>query len=68
MATFRSKEDAAKDRVPLHRFQERIGAFRAMTHMIANRAELELQTFEKLQASLRKLVSLSSPLAGEAKH
>ncbi|PUU79853.1 hypothetical protein B9Z19DRAFT_1063928 [Tuber borchii] len=40
MATFRSKEDSAKDQVPLHRFQERIGAFRAMIHMIANRSIL----------------------------
>ncbi|PUU80824.1 hypothetical protein B9Z19DRAFT_682159 [Tuber borchii] len=55
MATFRSKEDTAKDRAPLHRFQERIGAFRAMTHMIANCTELELRTLEKLQASLCKL-------------
>ena len=68
MATFKSKEDSAKDRAPLHRFQERIGAFRALTHMIANLAESELRTLEKLQASLRKLVGLSSPLAGEAKH
>ncbi|KAG0128938.1 hypothetical protein HOY82DRAFT_621333, partial [Tuber indicum] len=55
MATFRSKEDSAKDQVPLHRFQERIGAFRAMIHMIANRMNLELWALGKLQASLCKL-------------
>ena len=65
MATFRSKEDSAKDQVPLHRFQERVGAFRATIHMIANRTELELRTLRKLQLSLCKLVSLSSPLANE---
>ena len=59
MATFRSKEDSAKDQVPLHRFQERIGAFRATIHMISNRTELELLTLRKLQASLGKLVSSS---------
>ena len=63
MATFRSKEDSARDQVPLHRFQERIGAFRAMIHMIANRTELELRTLGKLQTFLHKLVSLSSTLA-----
>ncbi|PUU79855.1 hypothetical protein B9Z19DRAFT_1080740 [Tuber borchii] len=55
MATFRSKEDSAKDQVPLHRFQERIGAFRAMIHMIANRVSSELRTLERLQASLHEL-------------
>ena len=65
MATFRSKEDSAKDQVPLHRFQERIGAFRAMIHMIANRMELELWTLGKLQTSLYNLVSLFSPSAKE---
>ncbi|CUS12902.1 unnamed protein product [Tuber aestivum] len=55
MATFRSKEDSANCRVPLHRYQERVGAFRAMIHMIANRTDLELWTLEKLQASLCKL-------------
>ncbi|PUU79857.1 hypothetical protein B9Z19DRAFT_1124564 [Tuber borchii] len=55
MATFRSKEDSAKDEVPLHHFQERIGAFRSMIHMIANRMELELWTLGKLQASLYNL-------------
>ncbi|PUU79844.1 hypothetical protein B9Z19DRAFT_788994 [Tuber borchii] len=55
MATFRSKEDSSRDQVPLHRFQERVGAFRAMIHMIANRTELELWTLGKLQASLHKL-------------
>ncbi|KAG0128939.1 hypothetical protein HOY82DRAFT_621337, partial [Tuber indicum] len=55
MATFRSKEDSAKDQVPLHRFQERIGAFRAVIHMIANRMDLEVWTLESLQASLHKL-------------
>ena len=68
MATFRSKEDSAKDQVPLHRFQERIGAFRALTHMIANRAELELWALGMLQVSLCKLVSLSSPLVGETRY
>jgi len=63
MATFRSKEDSAKDQVPLHRFQERIGAFRAIIHMIANRGSSELRTLERLQASLHQLVSLFSPLA-----
>ncbi|PWW79095.1 hypothetical protein C7212DRAFT_360616 [Tuber magnatum] len=52
MATFRSKEDKNKDQVPLHHFQERICAFRAMIHMIANRMDLELWTMEKLEASL----------------
>ncbi|KAG0633175.1 hypothetical protein HOY80DRAFT_1141619 [Tuber brumale] len=55
MATFRSKEDSAKDQVPLHRFQERVGAFRAVIHMIANCIDLELWTLGKLQASLFKL-------------
>ncbi|PWW79092.1 hypothetical protein C7212DRAFT_355230 [Tuber magnatum] len=55
MAAFRSKEDSAEDKVPLHRFQERIGAFRAVVHMIANRMGLELSTLRKLQASLCKL-------------
>ncbi|KAG0638287.1 hypothetical protein HOY80DRAFT_906499, partial [Tuber brumale] len=55
MATFRSKEDSANDQAPLHRFQERIGAFRAVIHMITNRMDLELWTLEKLQASLCKL-------------
>ena len=62
MATFRSKEDSAKDQVPLHRFQECVGAFRAMIQMIANRTGLELLTLRKLQASLHKLVSPLSPL------
>ena len=60
MATFRSKEDSARDQVPLHRFQERIGAFRATIHMIANRMELESRALGTLQASLCKLVSLLS--------
>ncbi|PUU82948.1 hypothetical protein B9Z19DRAFT_253989 [Tuber borchii] len=55
MATFRSKEESAKNQVPLHRFQERIGAFRAMIHMIANRMDSELWPLGKLQASLCKL-------------
>ncbi|PUU82945.1 hypothetical protein B9Z19DRAFT_965998 [Tuber borchii] len=55
MATFRSKEDSTKDRVPLHPFQERIGAFRAIVHMIANHADSELWALEKLQVSLCKL-------------
>ena len=48
MATFKSKEDSAKDQAPLHRFQERVGAFRATVHMIANRMDSELKTLEKL--------------------
>ena len=63
MATFRSKEDSAKDQFPLHRSQERIGAFRAIIHMIANRMVSELWTLGKLQAFLCKLVSLFSSLA-----
>ncbi|PUU82942.1 hypothetical protein B9Z19DRAFT_965966 [Tuber borchii] len=55
MATFRSKEDSAKDQVPFHLFQERIGAFHAMIHLIANRMELESWALGKLQASLCKL-------------
>ena len=61
MATFRSKEDSAKDEVPLHRFQERIGAFHAMIQMITNRMDSEVWILGKLQASLCKLVSLFSP-------
>jgi len=68
MATFRSKEDGAKNQAPLHRFQERIGAFRAMIHMIANRMELELRTLGKLQTSLYNLVGLLSPSAEEIWH
>ena len=68
MATFRSKEDGVKNQVPLHRFQERIGAFRAMIHMIANRMELELSTLGKLQTSLYNLVGLFSPSAKEIWH
>ena len=63
MATFRSKEDSARDQVPLRRLQERVGAFRALVHMIANRTELEVRTLGNLQADLHKLVSLSPPLA-----
>ena len=62
MATFRSKEDGAKNQVPLHRFQERVGAFRAVIHMIANRTEWEIWVSRKLQLSLCKIVSLFSPL------
>ena len=65
MATFRSREDSGRGQVPLHHFQERVGAFRAMIHIIANRTELELRTLGKFQASLHKLVSLFSPLANE---
>ncbi|PUU82957.1 hypothetical protein B9Z19DRAFT_1061389 [Tuber borchii] len=54
MATFRSKEDSAKDQVPLHRFQECIGTFRAMIHMIGNRMDSELWVLGKLQASFYK--------------
>ena len=63
MATFRSKEDSIKDHVPLHRFQEHIGAFRAMIRMVANRMGSELWILGKLQASFYNLVSLLSPLA-----
>ena len=63
MATFSSKEDSAKDQVPLHHFQERIGAFRTMIHMIANRMHSEIWVLGKLQDLLCKLVSLFSPLA-----
>ena len=63
MATFRSKEDSARDQAPLHSFQERIGAFRAVVHMIVNRTGSELWTLGKLWDSLCKLVGLSSPLA-----
>ncbi|CUS12894.1 unnamed protein product [Tuber aestivum] len=55
MAVFRSKEDSAKDKVPLHRFQERTGAIRAMIHMIANRMDPELSVAGSLQASLCKI-------------
>ncbi|RPB03053.1 hypothetical protein L873DRAFT_1841385 [Choiromyces venosus 120613-1] len=59
MATFRSKEDSAKYQVPLHRFQERIGAFRALIHMIANRTSTDLESwvFLELQAGLCELVN-----------
>jgi len=63
MATFRSKEDSAKDQVPLHHLQERASTFHAMVHMIANRMDGESWIFEKLEASLCELVSLFSPLA-----
>jgi len=62
MATFRSKEDSVKDQVPLDRFQQRIGAFRAMVHMIANRMDSELWTLGELRDSLCELVSLFSRL------
>ena len=67
MATFRSKEDSERGQVPLHRFQERVGAFRAMIHMISNRTGLELRTLRKLQVTLCKLVSLLSPLANRTR-
>ncbi|PUU79841.1 hypothetical protein B9Z19DRAFT_1063916 [Tuber borchii] len=41
VAIFRSKEDNSRDQVPLHHFQERIGAFYATVHMIANRMDSE---------------------------
>jgi len=63
MATFISKEDSAKDQVPLHHFQERIGTFHAMIQMITNRMDSELWILGKLQASLYKLVSPFSLLA-----
>ncbi|KAG0633173.1 hypothetical protein HOY80DRAFT_1141617 [Tuber brumale] len=55
VAIFKSKEDSANDQFPLHWFQERIGALRAVIHMIANRMDQELWTLGKLQASLFKL-------------
>ncbi|CAZ79523.1 unnamed protein product [Tuber melanosporum] len=67
MATFRSKEDSVRDRVPLHRFQERVGAFRAMIHMIANRMDLELWTLGKLQASLCKVEEGIDQMISDAK-
>jgi len=57
MATFRSKEDGAKNQVPLGNHQERVGAFGAMIHMIANRMDGESWIFSKFQAYLCKLVS-----------
>ena len=65
MATFISKEDSAKDQVPLHHFQERNGAFHAMIQMIINRMGSELWILGKLHASLYKLVSPFSPLVKE---
>jgi len=62
MATFRSKEDSAINQVPLHRFQERIGAFNSMIRMLANRMDSELWILGKLQASLWKFVGFFSPL------
>jgi len=62
MATFRSKEDSVRDRVPLHCFHECIGAFDAMIHMIINHIDLGLWVLGKLQACFSKLVSLFSPL------
>ena len=67
MATFRSKEDSVKDQVPLHRFQERIGAFHAMIQMISNRMDSELWTLGELQDSLCKLVSLFSLCSEESR-
>ncbi|KAG0641316.1 hypothetical protein HOY80DRAFT_1135348 [Tuber brumale] len=67
MATFRSKEDSAKDQVPLHSFQERTGAVHAMTHMIANRMDLELWTLGKLQAFLCKLEEDIDQVISDAK-
>ena len=61
MVVFRSKEDNARDKLPFHRFQERICAFHAMIQMIANLTELEPRTLGKLQASLHRLVRLFSP-------
>ncbi|RPB03057.1 hypothetical protein L873DRAFT_1787208 [Choiromyces venosus 120613-1] len=67
MATFRSKEDGAKDQIPLHRFQERIGAFRALVHMIANRMDMESSVFEKFQLSLGKLEQDIDQMISDAK-
>ncbi|PUU82940.1 hypothetical protein B9Z19DRAFT_1190008 [Tuber borchii] len=55
MATFKSREDSAKDQVPLHPFQERICALRAMIHMISNRMGSEVWILEKHSASLCEL-------------
>ncbi|CUS12892.1 unnamed protein product [Tuber aestivum] len=55
MVTFRSKEDSAKDEVPLYRFQGRICAFHAMIQMISNHTDSESRVMEKLQSSLWKL-------------
>jgi len=63
MATFRSREDSARCQVPLRLFQERIGTFHAMVNMIANRVDSESRTLGKIQASLFKLVSLSTSYA-----
>jgi len=68
MATFRSKEDSVKDQVPLHRLQERIGAFGAMLHMITNRTDAESWILGKLQVSFLKLVSIFSPLPNKTQH
>ncbi|PUU79845.1 hypothetical protein B9Z19DRAFT_1080732 [Tuber borchii] len=67
MATFRSKEDSARGQVPLHRFQERIGAFRAVVHMIANRMDLELWTLGKLRDSLCQLEEDIDQMISDAK-
>ena len=63
MATFRSKEDSDKGQIPVHHFQQRISAFGSVVHMISNRTKSELLALEKLQESLRTLVSLFSTLA-----
>ncbi|PWW79097.1 hypothetical protein C7212DRAFT_153698 [Tuber magnatum] len=69
MATFRSKEDSAKDQAPLHLLQARIGAFCATIHMMANRMDSELVTAERLQASLRKLEEdLDQIISGTGTH
>jgi len=65
MAILRSKEDGAKNQVPLHHFQERINAFHAMVQMISNRMDSELLISEKLQTPLYKLVSPFFPLTKE---
>ncbi|PUU82954.1 hypothetical protein B9Z19DRAFT_1190015 [Tuber borchii] len=67
MATFRSKEDSAKDQVPLHYPQKCISAFDAMVHMIANRMYPELYTLGKLQASLCKLEEDINQMISDAK-
>ncbi|PUU82955.1 hypothetical protein B9Z19DRAFT_1119907 [Tuber borchii] len=67
MATFRSKEDTTKDHVPLRRFQGRIGTFRAMIGMIANRMGSEVWILGKLQASFYNLEEDIDQMISDAK-
>ncbi|PUU79595.1 hypothetical protein B9Z19DRAFT_1081323 [Tuber borchii] len=55
MATFISKEDSARNQVPLYHLQQCTGAFHVTIQMIANRTGSEVWALEKLQASLCKL-------------